>query len=206
MAVMKFTNLRFAMLPLLLAVGLAAAVPMVRAEDAAPPAGYRGDMLKGIQRAQSELEQLAAAMPENKYDWRPAKGVRSVGEVYMHVAAGNYGLTALAGATPPAGFDMDKYEKSLTKKADIQKALHDSFEHAESAFTNASEADLDKQYDFMGNKMSGRGIYMLVLSHGHEHLGQSIAYARMNGVTPPWTAKQDADRKAMMDKMKTGTK
>jgi uncharacterized damage-inducible protein DinB len=203
---MKRMNLRFAMLPLLLAVGLAAAATSVQAEDAAPPAGYRGDMLKGIKRAQSELEQLAAAMPENKYDWRPAKGVRSVAEVYMHVAAANYGLPALAGVTTPAGFDMDKYEKSLTKKADVQKALHDSFEHAEAAFTSASEADLDKEYDFMGSKLTARGIYMLVLSHGHEHLGQSIAYARMNGVTPPWTAKQDADRKAMMDKMKTGTK
>jgi uncharacterized damage-inducible protein DinB len=204
---MRLSNIRFALLPLLAAVCFAA-VParLAHADEAAAQAGYRGDMLTWIKRAQSELEQLAEAMPEKKYDWRPAKGVRSVGEVFMHVAAANYGLTALTGVTPPPGFDMDKYEKSLTKKADIQKALHESFEHIEKSFTSASDADLDKEYDFMGNKMTGRGVYMLLLSHSHEHLGQSIAYARMNGVTPPWTAKQDADRKAMMEKMKTGTK
>jgi len=51
-----------------------------------------------------------------------------------------------------------------------------------------SDASLEKPVDFFGNKMSTRSILMVLLSHMHEHLGQSIAYARTVGVVPPWTA------------------
>ena len=174
------------------------------ADDAITPvagdasAGYRGEMLSWINRAQSELEQLAAAMPESKYSWRPGKGVRSVGEVYLHVAQANFGLPGFIGVPAPDGFKFDGYDTSMQKKADIQKALHDSFEHMKSALSAASEADLDKQVDMFGTKMTARGVYMLLLSHSHEHLGQSIAYARMNKVTPPWSMEPTA--------AKTGTK
>jgi len=188
--------------------------PASHAQGAAPaatvapaaPAAYRGDMLAWMSDAQDKLEQLAAAMPEGKYSWRPAKGVRSVGEVYLHVAQANFGLPGLMGVTAPAGFQLAGYDTSMKKKADVQKALHDSFEHMKSAFTAASEADLDKEVDLTGNKMTERHVYMLLLTHAHEHLGQSIAYARMNGVTPPWTEKQDEARKKAMEKPATEKK
>jgi uncharacterized damage-inducible protein DinB len=88
----------------------------------------------------------------------------------------------------------------MQKKADIQKALHDSFEHMKRAFSAASESDLDQDVDLLGNKMTQRRVYMLLLAHAHEHLGQSIAYARMNGVTPPWTAKQNEAIKKATEK------
>lgn len=204
---MPSPKLRF-MLPLLL-VGMCAAgtAPRIsRADDAAMMPAYRGDMMMWIKDAQDKLEQLAAAMPEKKYSWRPGKGVRSVGEVYLHVAQANYGIPALMGVTPPADFKFEGFDKSQTKKADIQKTLHDSFVHMEQALSNASEADLDKLFNFMGNPMTGRALYMLLLSHSHEHLGQSIAYARTNGVAPPWTVKQQAEMKAQMDKMKSEKK
>jgi len=166
----------------------------------AAPVGYRADMLTWINQAQSELEQLAAAMPADKYSWRPGKGVRSVGEVYLHVAQANFGLPGFIGVQPPAGFKFEGYDTSMTAKADIQKALHDSFEHVKKAFTAASEADLDKSVELFGNKSTARNIYMLLLSHAHEHLGQSIAYARMNGVVPPWTEARNAAIKKAMEK------
>jgi uncharacterized damage-inducible protein DinB len=166
----------------------------------AAPASYRGDMLAWMNDAQDKLEQLAAAMPEGKYDWRPAKGVRSVGEVYLHVAQANYGLPGFLGVAAPAGFKFEGYDTSMQKKADIQKALHDSFEHMKRAFSAASESDLDQDVDLLGNKMTQRRVYMLLLAHAHEHLGQSIAYARMNGVTPPWTAKQNEAIKKATEK------
>ena len=195
------------LVPAVLAL-VACVTPLVaRADDAitAPaassaPAGYRADMLTWINQAQSELEQLAEAMPESKYSWRPGKGVRSVGEVYLHVAQANYGLPGFAGVAAPAGFKFEGYDTSMQKKADIQKALHDSFEHMKSALSAASEADLDKTVDLFGTKSTARGLYMLLLSHAHEHLGQSIAYARMNGVVPPWTAKQQEALKKMSEK------
>jgi uncharacterized damage-inducible protein DinB len=173
----------------------------VRADDAAMPTGYKGDMMMQMKDAQDKLEQLAAAMPEAKYSWRPAKDVRSVGEVFLHVAQANFGIPGFMGVTPPEGFKFDGYDKSMTKKADIQKALHDSFDHMEKAFMGASDADMEKSIELFGHKMTERGGYMILLSHAHEHLGQSIAYARSNGVAPPWTAKQQEAEKKTVEHM-----
>jgi uncharacterized damage-inducible protein DinB len=126
-------------------------------------------------------------MPAAKYAWRPGKGVRSVGEVYMHVASANYAIPAMWGAATPAGFNPATYEKSLTAKADIQKALRESFVSLKDKIGGLSDADLDKPMDLFGSKTTVRGACFLILSHCHEHLGQSIAYARTNSVVPPWS-------------------
>ena len=167
------------------------------AHDPKPAAGVKGEILRWIQDAEDKLMQLAEAMPESKYGWSPDKGVRTVGEVFMHVAAANYGIPGFVGVAPPEGFKFDTYEHSLTKKADIVKSLKASFAHVEGALSAASDEDLDKPAEFFGMKTTVRGAYLLLLSHAHEHLGQSIAYARSNKVTPPWTAKeQEAAAKA----------
>jgi uncharacterized damage-inducible protein DinB len=168
----------------LLCLGLTAVVTTARADT-------KSEMLEWIKDADQKLVELSDAMPEAKYAWRPSKGVRSVGEVYMHVAGANYGVPAMIGvATPPEGFKIETYEKSLTKKEDIKKALAESFAHMEKAFEGLSEADMEKPAEFFGMKTTVRGAYLLLLSHDHEHLGQSIAYARSNGVVPPWTARE----------------
>lgn len=170
---------------------LALACSVASAEDAAMPPGAKGEILMWIQDAESKLIQLADAMPQNKYAWRPGKGVRSVGEVYMHVATANYGLPTFVGVAPPAGFDFQTFEKSQTTKADISRTLKESFAHMKGALTNATDEDMEKPAEFFGMKTTRRGAFLLLLSHAHEHLGQSIAYARMNGVVPPWTAKEE---------------
>jgi uncharacterized damage-inducible protein DinB len=187
--------------------GTALLAPATPRADDAMPAGMKGEVLAWLKDADSKLQQLAEAMPEAKYKWTPGKGVRTVGEVYMHVASANFGIPALCGVQPPTGFDMETYEKSLTKKADIQKALKASFESMEQGWMGFSDADLEKPVKLpFGPPTTVRGAYFLVLSHCHEHLGQSIAYARMNGVVPPWTAKQQAAMKEGMDKMKADKK
>ena len=190
----------------------ALAVAPAIAHDAAPPAasgtGVRADMLIWINDAEDKLLQLAEATPESVYSWRPSKDVRSVGEVFMHVAGANYGIGSFWGVAPPAGFNMETFDKSLTGKAAIMKGLKDSFAHMEAGFAAVPDADLDRKIEVFGGllKTSVRGGYMLLLSHAHEHLGQSIAYARSNGIAPPWTAKQNAAFKAMQEKMKAGAK
>ena len=184
------SRLAFAALLLVLTAAPALSHDIPTQENA--PSGVKGEMLGWIKDAEDKLTQLADATPEAKYAWRPGKDVRSTGEVFMHVAAANFGLPSFWGVAPPEGFKFDTYEKSLTKKADIQKALKDSFAHMETAFSAMSDADLEKPAEFFGTKTTVRGGYMLILSHVHEHLGQSIAYARMNGIVPPWTAKQQA--------------
>ncbi len=205
---------RRSLLPLCaLSLLLTLASAPVLAHDAAAPApgtGVRAEMLMWINDAEDKLMQLAEATPEDKFSWRPSKDVRSVGEVLMHVATANFGAPSFWGKMPPAGFDMMNYEKSLTKKADIMKALKDSFAHMEAGFASIPDAELEKPVEIFGGavKTSVRGGYMLLLSHAHEHLGQSIAYARSNGIAPPWTAKQQAAMKEMQEKekMKAGSK
>jgi len=197
---MSHPRFRAVLIPAL-ALMLSALPSFARADDAPASAKYRGDMATWFKDAEDKLDQLAGAVPERKYTWRPNKDVRSIAEVYLHVAGANYGIPALMGNAAPEGFKLEGYEKSLTTKADIQKALHDSFEHLATAFANTPEADLDKQVDFFGTPMTERSLYVLLLCHAHEHLGQSIAYARTNDIVPPWTAKsQAAAARARADK------
>ena len=180
------------------------AVPTLAWSDEATPApGVKQELLTWISDAEDKLGQLAQAMPESKYSWRPGKGVRSQGEVFLHVAAANYGVPSFWGVKPPEGFDFNTYEKQNVKKAEIAKKLQDSFEHMKASLASATDADLEKTVDMFGQKTSVRGAYILLLSHAHEHLGQSIAYARTNGVVPPWTVKQQEAMKAEKEKSAT---
>lgn len=157
---------------------------------AAAPFNLRQAAVAELQEAQQELVSLAQAMPADKYTWRPAEGVRSVAEVYLHICAGNYGLTALAGAPPKPGFKFQGYENSTTDKAQIIDQLIQSFAFAENGISSLSDADLSKPTGWRGfpGYPTVGDLILHIVAHAHEHLGQSIAYARMNGVVPPWTA------------------
>ena len=185
---------RVAIVPIALAAALmSGGAPL--AHDEAVPAGASGvkaEILMWIEDAQSKLVQLAEAMPEKKYGWSQEKGVRTVGQIFMHVSAANYGIPKFIGFPAPAGFDFGTYENSLTTKSDIIKSLKDSFAHMEGALKSMTDADMDAPAELFGMKTTKRGAFLLLLSHAHEHLGQSIAYARSNRITPPWTAAQQA--------------
>jgi len=188
---------RFLVAPLAaatLALGAFAGSAFAHAEHEGHSHGstVKDEILMWIKDAESKLIELAEATPENKYSYRPGKGVRSTGEVFMHVAAANYGLPSFVGVKPPDGFDFATFEKSKTKKAEIVQTLRASFEHMGTALKAMSEEDMEKPAEFFGMKTTSRGAYLLLLSHCHEHLGQSIAYSRSNGVVPPWTARMDA--------------
>jgi len=151
-----------------------------------PKQGFRAEFLSDLADVQKKIEELAAAMPADKYTWRPAPGVRSVSEVYMHIAGGNYFLASYVGMKPPA-YDESTLEK-INDKQRVLLELRKSFDHIRLAALTASDTDLDKPVKMLGTNTTVRGAFMNALVHLHEHLGQSIAYARMNGVVPPWTA------------------
>jgi uncharacterized damage-inducible protein DinB len=146
---------------------------------------FRADFLSEVDEVESKVLDLAAATPEEKFDWRPAKGIRSIGEVYLHMAGGNYFLPTFIGVKPPA--DMPKDIESLKGKARIIAELRKSFNQVRTAVQNTTDADLDKRVKMFGSDVSERFVFVRMLNHLHEHLGQSIAYARMNGVVPPWS-------------------
>jgi uncharacterized damage-inducible protein DinB len=155
--------------------------------------GYRSEVLAEVMIQEDKFSRLAEAIPADKYTWRPAADVRSFAEVFLHVSAANYNLYKLVGTPPPAGLDIRGLEKSTTDKAKVMATLKDSFVHAKAAIKAMPDADLEKSLDWFGGKNTERGILLFITRHAAEHLGQSIAYARMAGVTPPWT--EDAQKK-----------
>lgn len=155
--------------------------------------GYRSEVLAEVLVQEDKFVRLAEAIPADKYTWRPSADVRSFAEVFLHVCAANYNLYKLVGTPPPAGFDVKGFEKSTTDKTKVVATLKDSFAHAKKAITAMPDADLEKSLDWFGGKNSERGILLFIVRHAAEHLGQSIAYARFAGITPPWT--EDAQKK-----------
>lgn len=156
-----------------------------------PASGFRGEFLTHWGEFGKKIVSLAQAMPVEKYSWRPGEGVRSVGEVYTHVAGGNYWFLQMIGVQPPAGVDT-KQIGSLTDKEKIVEALMQSCEYMRQAVLKTPDADLSKPAKIFGREGTVREVFLMILTHDSEHLGQSIAYARMNGVVPPWTAEQQA--------------
>ena len=150
--------------------------------------GYRSEVLAEVMIQEDKFLRLADAIPAEKYTWRPAEGVRSFAEVFLHVAVANYNLYKNVGTPKPAGIDVKDFDKSTTDKTKIISILKDSFAHAKKAITAMPDADLDKSLDWFGGKNTERGVLLFIVRHAAEHLGQSIAYARMNGIVPPWTA------------------
>jgi uncharacterized damage-inducible protein DinB len=148
-----------------------------------PAQGFKAEFVANLDEVQAKIMELAASVPADRYGWRPAPDVRSVSEVYMHIAGSNYFLATFLGVTPPK-MNGD-IEKNVTRKADVLAELRKSFEHLRAAAAGVS--DLDKPVKMLGASTTYRGVLMTMLSHLHEHLGQSIAYARMNGVVPPWS-------------------
>jgi uncharacterized damage-inducible protein DinB len=149
--------------------------------------GFRSEVLAEVMIQEDKFTRLAEAIPADKYTWRPAADVRSFAEVFLHVSAANYNLYKLVGTPPPAGLDLKNLEKSTTDKAKVMATLKDSFAHAKKAITAMPDADLDKSMDWFGGKNTERGILLFIVRHAAEHLGQSIAYARVVGIVPPWT-------------------
>jgi uncharacterized damage-inducible protein DinB len=158
--------------------------PAAKPQKAAAPApGFKGEFFTNLDDAEEKILDLAESIPAEKYSWRPGPDVRSISEVFMHIAGGNYFLTSFLGAeAPKMNGDI---EKIITKKEDVVAELKRSFDHLRKAADSAR--NLDKPVKMFGTQTTNRGVLVTILSHLHEHLGQSVAYARMNGVVPPWS-------------------
>jgi uncharacterized damage-inducible protein DinB len=145
--------------------------------------GFRTEFFANLDEVQDKILKLAEATPAEKFAWRPGKDVRTISEVYMHIAGGNYFLSTFIGSNgrnPRADL-----EKTYRTKAEVIGELKRSFEHLRKSVNNAN--DLEKPVKMFGKNTTHRAVLVTMLSHLHEHLGQSIAYARMNGIVPPWS-------------------
>jgi uncharacterized damage-inducible protein DinB len=169
--------------PALLVLSLAPAAAVAQA----PPPDFRGEWLRQFEASVQKFAALAEAMPADKYTWSPGEGVMPVGQVYMHVARYNYLYPAEnLGIAPPAGVNMDAMEDERDKAA-VLRALRQSVAHARSAAERMTDEDLARTTSLYGRDVPSWSVLLQLLAHMNEHLGQSIAYARMNGVVPPWS-------------------
>lgn len=165
--------------------------------------GFRGEYLSELGVAERQILAMAAAIPQEKYAWRPADDARSVSEVLIHIALGHLMILEMAGVPAPEdlygppGADPqervlqvvrrnDEMEKAITGKGEITALLRRSLDAARSAFTARDNASLEEARVFFGERTTVRRLYLRLLAHLHEHMGQMIGYVRMSGMKAPW--------------------
>jgi uncharacterized damage-inducible protein DinB len=144
---------------------------------------YRDEFLQHFARSSGKIMALAEAVPEDLYAWSPMEGVMHVAQVYMHLA--RYMDTSL-GIPVPDGIEMSELE-SITNKSRVLEIYERSTEHVQESVTRMSEEDLTASTVLYGREVAGWAVLFQLLSHMNEHVGQSVAYARMNGIVPPWS-------------------
>jgi uncharacterized damage-inducible protein DinB len=144
--------------------------------------GYDGEW----KHVSQQLIALAEATPADKFAWRPAPGVRSASEVYMHLAMANFYLLSVTGPKMPADLKEDA-EKTVTSKAEVIAWLKRSLDAVKEAHVAVKPKDLERKVHIMDRDATVDGMYLRIIVHANEHMGQLVAYARMTGVVPPWS-------------------
>ncbi len=167
-------------------VGLWSLLAVGQADDAFSKA-FRTSLLKSLDDASGKLVSLADAIPEDKYDWRPMDGVNSVREILVHVTETNYSLAERLGAKTPPGIDRGNMGPSMKTKAQAIAATKEGIGFIRKVLTEIPVEELLPEVNVFGSNLPKLRVAMLPVDHAHEHLGQLIAYARMNHIVPPWS-------------------
>ena len=179
-------------------VTLLAAAPLAAQQAssaaAAAPTGLVADLLRDVGDVERKVVGLARALPADKYAWRPAPGVRSIGEVVMHVASDNYWFPVVLGSTadPSTSITADfktavAFEKRTISRDSSIAELERSFAFLKKSLAATPESRLSEKVTMFGQQFTMQQAWLLATVHLHEHLGQFIAYSRGNGVKPPWS-------------------
>ncbi|HEY1895017.1 MAG TPA: DinB family protein [Terracidiphilus sp.] len=165
---------------------LVAAAPRSFAEDPLEGVwkGYDGEWL----HVSRQLVALAEATPAEKFAWRPAAGVRSTSEVYMHIAITNFYLLQVTGPKVPPDLKEDM-ETQVTSKPEVIQWLKRSLGAVKEAHLAETPKDLERKLRIHDRDATVDGMYLRIIVHANEHMGQLVAYARMTGVVPPWSGK-----------------
>jgi uncharacterized damage-inducible protein DinB len=161
---------------------------------AAAPRSFAQDPLEGVwqgydgewKHVSRQLIELAEATPPEKFAWRPAAGVRSTSEVYMHIAITNFYLLRVTGPKVPPDLKEDM-ENKVTSKPEVINWLKRSLGAVQQAHLAETTKDLERKVRIHDRDTTVDGMYLRIIVHANEHMGQLVAYARMTGVVPPWS-------------------
>ena len=162
----------------------------------APSYDMKGQALLDLRAVNKKCVDLAEALPTGKLTWRPSPDTRSFAEVFLHVAGERYQILSMMGANPPAGFKAREFEKSTTDKDRIVEDLNQSWDFAKKTINSMSNADFAKPLPKLGPQANEGDVVYILVADAHEHLGQLIAYARQNGIVPPWTVQMQKKKAA----------
>lgn len=147
----------------------------------------REDLLGHFSRSSSKMTRLSAAVPAELYTWSPGEGTMSVARVYAHIARYNYYyLETSLGIAAPESVNLDAMENTVDKRL-VELMLRESVAHVKKHVGAMSEEDLNRQVTLYGRQVDAWQVLTQLVSHMNEHVGQSVAYARINGITPPWS-------------------
>ncbi|MGD2067035.1 MAG: DinB family protein [Gemmatimonadota bacterium] len=159
-----------------------------RAGAQGAPDGFLQEFRGQFEASARKLVALAGAMPADSYGWRPMEGVASVASAYMHIARYNYMYPDQSlGVDPPEGVRYEGLEDDVTEKEQVVEVLAASLDHVRGVLDGMSGPDLERRTRLYGRDVPQWAVLLQLLAHMNEHLGQQIAYARMNGVVPPWS-------------------
>ena len=172
--------------------GFAQSSDSATSADKTPPSyDLKPQALLDLDQLHQKFVALAKAIPADKYTWRPGDGVRSVSELFLHVSATSYAMAPYFGGDKASGIDTKTLEKSTTSKDQVIQQLNQSFDYVHGALEKKTNDDLKKGVKEFGPEANAGDIVYLIVVDAHEHLGQAITYARINGIVPPWTAEAE---------------
>ena len=177
-----------------------AQAPQTSTDNTAPSYDMKAQALLDLQAVNKKCVDLAQAVPSDKLTWRPSADSRSFAEVFLHVAGERYGILSMMGATPPEGFKAKEFEKSTTNKDRIVEDLNQSWDFANKAINGMNNADFARLLPKLGPQANEGDVVYILVADAHEHLGQLIAYARQNGIVPPWTVAMQKKKAAAQTK------
>ena len=163
-------------------------VPSGDARAQSPAADIRAELSGQFETAARKVVALAEAMPAETYDWAPAEGVASVARANMHIARYNYMYPEQnLGVPAPDGVEYGGWEETVTEKERVVALLTGSMDHVRDVMAGMSDDDLVASTTLYGREVPAWAVLLQLTTHMSEHLGQQIAYARSNGVAPPWS-------------------
>ena len=166
-------------------------LPVAGAAQAGGMQAWQDQTVADLEQMRDKFLSLAEAFPENMWDWTPMEGVRTVRDVMVLIVTEEHVFPAMWGADPPmgaaSGFGAETARVAAMSKADVIAEMERSFDHMIESFRSMTAADLAADASWFGQATNGTGIVGHAVVDMHEHLGQSIAYARMNQIVPPWS-------------------
>ncbi|MBX2820945.1 MAG: DinB family protein [Rhodothermaceae bacterium] len=151
------------------------------------PGGLEEGFLGRYNYAANRLVRLAEALPEDVFTWKPNETGMTVEHVFMHIIRYNYEYPERnLGITSPADIDLDKLE-SMKGKETVLNYLKPSLDYARKVLVEMPEEDRQKIVELYGNDTQAWNVFYQLQVHMAEHLGQLMAYTRMNDIVPPWS-------------------